>query len=108
MDNSLSRIQWDDLVDDLIHAKFGVIKETRRDGDDMSNTGSEASKHSQISQYYVTPQERKTIRALDNHRCFVTNAYSHRSEIAYILGNRNAENRKLASVLPSVWLLRPD
>jgi hypothetical protein len=96
------KILWDRLVAHLDTAKFGDIKRTQRDLDDVSDTGQEASTHSDISRYNPTAQERKTVRALDHHRCFVTNVYSHRSEVAYLLDSCNAENRALVSARLSV------
>jgi hypothetical protein len=98
MNNTFSRIPWDGLVNYLGAAKFSKIKRTQRGLetlDDVYDTGHEASKQSDIDRYNLTPQERKTIRALDHHCCFVTNTYSHMSKIAYILDSCNAKNGDL-------------
>jgi hypothetical protein len=102
MSDTPHQILWDDLVNHLGAAKFREIQRTQRSLDDVSDTESEASKQWDISRCNLTPEERKTIRALDHHRCFVTNAYSHRSEIAFILDSCNAKNSDLVSALALV------
>jgi hypothetical protein len=94
-------VLWDDLVDDLRSLTFAKINNTRWDDDDESDTGSTKSEHSETSRYKVTSLERQAVRGLDNRRCFVTNTYSHGSEVARILDNSNAGNRALVSALPS-------
>jgi hypothetical protein len=100
MSDTRRPILSDLLVDDLATAKFRNIQATKRrlDGH-VCDASSEALKHSDISRNNVTTKECKTIRSLDHHRCFVTNAYSHTSKIGYILDNCNAGNTKLVSML---------
>jgi hypothetical protein len=95
MNNTFSRIQWDDLVDDLMEVEFGSIEDAVFDD-------SKTSVRSGNGQYQVSNKERDIVCILDHQRCFVTNAYSHEGKIGHLLSNCNAGHRKLVSILSFV------